>query len=319
MEELTKAIGGYFELETVPKENDLHAGLLALNTARNSFEFILAARKFKHVYIPYFTCDVMLEPIKKLGLTYSFYDVDDYLQPVFDYGKILEAEAFLITNYFGIKGTYIRRIAGQVPNLIVDNAQALFEQPLPGVDTLYSPRKFVGVADGGYVSTTAKLHADLVADQSFERMSHLLKRADLGAEAGYEDFKVNDASLENQPIKRMSALTNNILSGLDYERISKIRQENFAFLHQHLGASNSLQINTDISAVPMVYPYRCDDVARIKSDLVKNRIFCATYWPNVAEWCNDQQNSWHLTNEIIALPIDQRYTLDDMQLILDYV
>lgn len=319
MEELTKAIGGYFELETATKENYLHAGLLALNTARNSFEYILAARKFKHVYIPYFTCDVMLEPVEKLGLSYSFYDVDDHLEPVFDYGEIKEEEAFLITNYFGIKGSYIRRIAGQLTNLIVDNAQALFEQPLPGIDTLYSPRKFVGVADGGYVSTTAKLHTNLVADQSFERMSHLLKRADLGAEAGYEDFKVNDASLENQPIKRMSALTKNILSGLDYERNAKIRQENFSFLHHHLGASNKLQIDTDISVVPMVYPYRCDGAARIKSDLVKNRIFCATYWPNVSEWCNEQQNSWHLANEIIALPIDQRFTAQDMQLILEYV
>lgn len=314
-----KAIGGYFELETAPKENYLHAGLLALNTARNSFEFILSARKFKHVYIPYFTCDVMLEPIEKLGLTYSFYDVDNFLEPVFDFGEIKEEEGFLITNYFGIKGSYISRIAGQVTNMILDNAQALFEQPLPGIDTLYSPRKFVGVADGGYVSTTAKLHTDLVADQSFERMLHLLKRADLGAEAGYQDFKVNDASLENQPIKRMSALTKKILAGLNYQRVSKIRQENFAFLHQHLGHTNRLQIDADSSAVPIVYPYRCVDAGRIKSHLVKNKIFCATYWPNVSEWCNEQQNSWHLANEIIALPIDQRFTVQDMQLILEYV
>ncbi|MBP0612939.1 hypothetical protein J8J42_07760 [Chryseobacterium sp. cx-311] len=261
----------------------------------------------------------MLEPVEKFGLSYSFYDVDDHLEPVFDYGKIQDNEVFLITNYFGVKGQFIRNIAGQIRNVVVDNAQALFEQPLPGIDTLYSPRKFVGVADGGYVSTSAKLHADLVTDQSFERMSHLLKRADLGSEAGYEDFKINDISLENQPIKRMSNLTKKILAGLDYGRISVIRQENFAFLHHHLGASNILQIDIDSSLVPMVYPYRCNNAGRIKSNLVKNKIFCATYWPNVADWCNEQQYSWHLTNEIIALPVDQRYNTSDMNKLIQLI
>ncbi len=65
-------------------------------------------------------------------------------------------------------------------------------------------------------------------------MSHLLKRIDLSAEQGYTDFSENDKSLENQPIKRMSNLTERILSGIDYQSIKKQRKENFLFLHETL-------------------------------------------------------------------------------------
>ena len=319
MDELTRAIGGYFELETTPKENYLHDGLLALNTARNSFEYILLARGYIHVYIPYFTCNVMLEPIKKLGLSYSFYDVDDYLEPVFDYGKIQGDEAFLITNYFGIKGSFIRNIAGKIPNLIVDNAQAFFEQPLPRIDTIYSPRKFVGIADGGYVSTTATAETHLETDHSYTRMNHLLKRCDLGAEAGYPDFQVNDAALQHQAIKMMSPLTRKILASLDYAYIAEMRRKNFEFLHQHLGESNLLRLQYNNTAVPMVYPYRTRNAQAIREKLLQNRIFCATYWPNVKVWCSGNENSYHLTNEIVAIPLDQRYGIDEMKLILEHV
>lgn len=317
--EIKRDIGGYFELETSPQKNYLHEDLLALNTARNSFEYILLARGYFHVYVPYFTCNVMLEPIERLGLSYSFYDVDDNLEPVFDYDEIQDDESFLITNYFGIKGSFIRNIAGKIPNLIVDNAQALFDKPLPETDTIYSPRKFVGVADGGYVSTTAQLPTDIETDQSSERMSHLLKRADLGAEAGYRDFQVNDASLQNQPIKKMSALTRKILGGLDYPFIAEKRRNNYEFLDKKLGERNLLKLKSDITAVPMVYPYRTRNAQAIREKLLANRIFCATYWPNVKGWCTGNENSYHLSNEIVAIPIDQRYGIEEMKFILEHV
>ena len=46
------AIGGYFELELRSGER-YHKDALCLNTARNCFEYILLARKYKKVYIPY--------------------------------------------------------------------------------------------------------------------------------------------------------------------------------------------------------------------------------------------------------------------------
>ncbi|WP_250253738.1 hypothetical protein [Chryseobacterium sp. Marseille-Q3244] len=315
-----KAIGGYFELE-LPVGNSDFAGnnSITLNSARNCLEYILRARKKSKIYIPYYTCDVILEPIQKINLEYEFYDVDSNLEPLFDYSTIKESEVFLYTNYFGIKDLFIQELINKIPNnIIIDNAQALFAPVIKNIDQFYSPRKFVGVADGGFLYTNKHLNIDFEKDESYQRMSHLLKRIDLSAEEGYSDFSENDKSLENQPIKTMSNLTKKMLTGIDYDYIKKHRKENFLFLHEALKEKNSLPIELSKESVPLVYPFRTQD-KKLKQKLIGERIYCATYWPNVLNWCTEDKNSHILAQEIIALPIDQRYSVNEMKKILECI
>ena len=95
------SIGGYFELE-LPKGEEYHKNALRLNTGRNAFEYILRAKQYKKVYLPYYTCEVMLEPIEKLELEVEFYHIDENLLPQFDYSKVKATEVFVYTNYFGV-------------------------------------------------------------------------------------------------------------------------------------------------------------------------------------------------------------------------
>ena len=147
-----KPVGGYFELE-LRKGEHYHKKALRLNTARNCFEYVLRSRGWKKVYIPYYTCEVMLEPIKKMGINHEFYHINEFFEPV-SFPKLAETEAFLYTNYFGLKQSCVELLAKQFGNhLIVDNAQAFFAEPIEGIDTFYSARKFFGVADGAYLYT----------------------------------------------------------------------------------------------------------------------------------------------------------------------
>lgn len=317
---INKAIGGYFDLE-LPDHNQSHLydNLINLNSARNCLEYILVAKKYSKIYIPYYTCDVILEPVSKLNLTYEFYDVDFNLEPLFDFSKIKHSEVFLYTNYFGIKNRYVDILSRKIPDqIIIDNAQALFSKPVSHIDTFYSPRKFIGVADGGYLHTDTKLNENFEQDKSYNRMSHLLKRIDCSAEEGYSDFCDNDRSLENQPIRKMSTLTERILSGVDFKHIIKKRRENFSFLHEKLKEKNLLNIDFDDDCIPMIYPFRTNDM-EIRQKLINERIYCASYWPNVQDWCDENKNAFTLSKEIIALPIDQRYSIEHMKKILEYV
>ena len=54
-------------------------------------------------------------------------------------------------------------------------------------------------------------------------MQHLLQRIDEGAESGYPFFRDNDDSLDNNPIRKMSKLTQRLLMSLDYKKIEKYR------------------------------------------------------------------------------------------------
>lgn len=311
---MSNPIGGYFGLELNNSEH-YHNDALRLNTARNCFEYVLRIRHYKKVYIPYYTCEVMLEPINKLGLQYEFYQINELLEPTV-LPLLKSNESFLYTNYFGLKQGCVKRLAANYGNqLIVDNSQAFFSKPIDGIDTFYSARKFFGVADGAYLYTDKKLYVKLEQDVSYERMSHLLKRADIGAEAGYKDFRENDDSLCNQDIKRMSKLTESILSSIDYKVISQKRRQNYAFLNDALGESNLIHLDMDEDAVPMVYPYLTKDLS-MKQKLIENKIFVATYWPNVFNLMTPNDIEFKLANCLVCIPVDQRYGVADMERVL---
>lgn len=196
-------IGGYFSLE-LPHYEEYHKDAIRLNTGRNCLEYILRARGYKKVYIPYYTCDVVLEPFKKLGVPYEYYHDNIHLE-IRDEIALKAGEALLYTNYYGLKQRYTEKLAKQYGNsLIVDNTQAFYAKPIKGIDTFYTCRKFFGVPDGAYLYTDKLLDVELEQDQSYERMLSLTKRIDLSPEAGYQDFQNISKSLVGQPIKRMS-------------------------------------------------------------------------------------------------------------------
>jgi len=311
-------IGGYFELE-LQKGIEYHKGAIRLNSGRNAFEYILLAKGYRKIYLPYFTCDVMLEPINKLELEYEYYHIDKQLDPIFNFKRISKGEAFVYINYFGVKGQKVQELSISCPNLIIDNSQAFFEKPLAGIDTFYSPRKFFGVPDGAYLFTDRILQTKLSQDNSVNRFSHLIKRIDEGAEAGYPDFKANEDAIRGQSPKEMSKLTKALLCNIDYEKVVRVRKQNFLFFNKILKESNDLKIPYDKNFVPMVYPYFTANGENLRQNLIKDRFFVATYWPNVFDSCDENDLEYSFAKYIIPLPIDQRYNEDKLSTIIRYL
>jgi hypothetical protein len=312
------AIGGYFELELRGGEH-YHKGVLCLNSARSCFEYVLRARGYKKVYLPYYTCEIMVQPCQLLHIDYEFYHIDKQLDPIV-LPELEENEAFLYTNYFGLKQQCVERLVRHYGSrLIVDNAQAFFAPAFAGIDTFYSPRKFLGVSDGGYLYCDAPMDMELPQSHSYARMSHLLKRMDLGAEAGYGDFKTNDENLSRQPIMKMSVLTEKILKSIDYISIKETRRRNYQILEEAIGKDNALKFDLSEEAVPMVYPFLPMQYSELKKKLIENKIFIATYWPNVMEWCKKNDWEYQLAQQACFLPVDQRYGEEEMKRILNMI
>jgi len=312
-----KAIGGYFELE-LHKKKEYHQNAIRLNTGRNAFEYILLANNYTKVYLPFFTCDVLLEPLIRNKIEYEFYHINELLEPLFDFEFIRESEAFLYTNYFGLKDAFIKNFSSHCRNLIIDNSQSFFSKRISSIDTFYSPRKFFGLPDGAYLYSNKKLDQSFENDQSYDRFAHLLKRIDCSAEEGYNDFVCNDKNLQNQNIKQMSALTKSLLRSINYEYCEEQRKSNFIFLHGKLKNTNKLIIDNFAVGIPMVYPYWTNDLL-LRERLLKNKIFTAKYWKNVLEFTDSESIEYKMTNEIVYLPIDQRYNEEDLDRIVKIV
>lgn len=298
-------IGGYFELE-LPRGDEYHKNALRLNTGRNAFAYILTAKKYKKVYLPYYTCDVMLEPISKHNISYEFYHIDKTFRPQFNFSNLKHNEVFVYNNYFGICETQVEEVANKCSNLIIDNSQAFYSKPINGVDTFYSPRKFFGIPDGAYLYTDTILNTKFEQDISYNRCSHLLGRIDTNAESHYNSFKKNSADLSRQPIKTMSNLTTRLLQGIDYIDIAQRRKDNFNLLHHSLSKFNELDIVIN-EQTPLAYPLLLANGHYIRQKLIKNKVFVATYWPNVLNWANESSIDYKLALNLIPIPIDQRY------------
>ena len=309
-------IGGYFKLE-LNRSGEYYPDAIDLNFARNALEYILRAKKPKRIFIPYYICSTVLEPINKLNIPYVFYHIDQNLDPVFK-SNLNSNDTFLYVNYFGIKQETVRLLVNKYKNLIIDNAQAFFCHPLPNVDTFYSPRKFFGVPDGAYLFTNKLLEVDLERDISINRISHLLKRTEFGPESGYADFLQNENSMVGQPIKKMSNLTKAILNNISYSNAKKRREESFLFLHKHLRNINALEINSNNLKAPMVYPFMIEKEG-LKEWLIENKIYVATYWKNVFNWVSEKDFEFNLTKYLIPLPVDQRYEKNDLIKIIERI
>lgn len=317
--ENTKEIGGYFELELPDHGGFLHDDGVLLNSGRNALEYVLRSfAVIRHIWIPYFTCDAVLEPIKKLSLSYSFYHINLRLE-IADEIELGKDDYLLYTNYFGIKDQYTFQLAERYgAYLILDNAQAWYAKPIPGINTIYSPRKFVGVPDGGIAYCRDSIDVSLLEnDFSFNRCSHLLKRIDLGPQRGYSEFKDNDNGLAGQPMRRMSRLTKRLLCSIDFNFIKHKRVANYQELNKKLQDFNGLVLPEDsMFQCPMVYPFLSSD-SYSKKRLIENHIFVATYWPNVIKWVSEDCIEREFVSNLLPLPCDQRYFKDEMNAIQD--
>lgn len=310
----SKFIGGYFELE-LQNSGFMHSNAILLNSGRNCFEYILQTNRPTHVYIPKYICDVMIEPLNKLKVPYSFYSIDENLE-IDKNVQLKKNELIVYVNYFGIKDGYGNLLGKKYGNkLVLDNSQALYTKPIKSSHTFYSPRKFFGLPDGGFLYTNKKLVEDLPVGISYQRFSHLIKRIDVDADKAYKDFTSNEGSLSDQPIMQMSLLTRSILGNIDFETARQKRLANFDFLHKGLKDNNRLQIDLNSFSCPMVYPYLTRD-SMLRQKLIRDNIFIATYWPNVLNWSNRGETEYKLAKGILPLPIDQRYGIKEMVRIL---
>lgn len=311
-------IGGYLELESLNQDFPYSQSIL-LNTGRNCFEYILKATGCTHVYLPTYTCAVMLEPLIRHGISYSFYAIDENLE-IKDAIVPGRDEYIVYTNYFGLKDEYARQLnAIYKDKLILDCSQAFYSSPLEDGHTFYSPRKFFALPDGACLITPVRLDEELPIDLSYDRMVNLLRRIDLGAEEDFDAYQSATPALKNQPIKQMSRLTRHLMRNIDYDSVREGRLKNFLHLHAGLKDTNELPIKVAQVQGPLLYPYLTRNAEELRQKLFENKVLFARYWRNVLEWSKEGDLEYYLAKNILPLPINQNHSVDDMQRMIDII
>lgn len=308
-----KEIGGYIELDTY-RGPMLHEGAVALNCGRNALAYLFKTKGIKTLWIPKFICDSVSGVCAREGVEVKYYSVGVNLRPAEDV-HLKAGEWFYLVNYYGqIGNDEIYSYVHRYDSVIVDQAQSYYQMPIDGVDTLYTCRKFFGVADGAFLYTDQKLE-DLPIDETHDRMGFLLGRYERSASEFYADYVANNHLFGDEPIKQMSKLTANLLRGIDYEYVKRRRTENYTFLHEKLGKLNKL--NLSIPEGSFMYPLYIDNGSEIRKKFQTKKIYIPTLWPDVFELCKEDETEYDMAANILPLPIDQRYGKEEMQYMIE--
>lgn len=311
-----KEYGGYIEFENY-HGNMLHDRAISLNCGRNALAYLCEAKKIKKLYLPYFLCSSVPNLCDKIGVEYGYYHINEKFEPIFN--KALgENEWLYIVNFYGqLDNDYLTAWKRKYGRVIVDNAQSYFQMPVEGMDTLYTCRKYFGVADGAFLYTDTWLECELPKDESFERMHFLLGRFERSANEFYSEYVANNKLFATESVKRMSRLTENLLRGIDYASVAKRRQENFEFLNAEFWNINELKLKSVYGA--FMYPLLIQNGAAVRKELQKEKIYIPTLWPNVLEECSPDSLEYHYAADILPIPVDQRYGIEDMKYLVEVI
>ena len=308
---IMKEIGGYFQLEEMPGE-EYYPDLYRVNLGRTALLWLLKSRRCRKILLPYFLCGSVVHTCQENQIETEFYHLNEKLEVLYPKEQLPEGEYLYLVNYYGqLSDSRISEYKKIYGNIIVDHTHAFFQKPLKGIDTLYSCRKFWGVSDGAYLSTDASLTENKTVDYSAERMKHILGRYEHNAGTYYKDMLENAAKYDGMELRQMSKLTQNLLKAVDYDRAKKKREENYRILGELLPSESIF--NQTVPEGPFAYPYFHADGMKLRRYLAEKKIFVPTYWKNIIENSETKSLEYTWAANILPLPCDQRYSVEDMK------
>lgn len=316
-------IGGYFGLD-LPDYGNQFVNAIKFQSCRAALRAALESANIKRVLLPAYICDSVIQAVTDAGAYVQTYELDDSLYPASLPNLSFDSYALLYVNYFGLCQENVDRLHKGIPekHLIIDNSQALFAPPTSALATVYSPRKFVGVPDGGLLVTSGLgvIEPESEDAGSIDRMRHLHLRMAYSAQDGYQAFLEAENTLGNTEPLRMSRLTKRILTSIDLEAVKRCRRENYLALATRLDKYNRHKWVLGSESVPLCYPLLVDaNVENLKTKLAKKGIYIPTYWTESKGRVQLGSIGQRLINCCLAVPCDQRYSPGEMSYLADEI
>ncbi|RCJ36074.1 hypothetical protein A6769_17340 [Nostoc punctiforme NIES-2108] len=313
MKSRVKPIGGFFELEIQNKDCSYHSNAIALSNGRACLNLILKHIEAQRIWIPFYTCNALLKPIQTNQTPYNFYSININLEPTEDV-KLKKNEYLIYINYFGLKGKFIEALINRYNDqVIIDNTQAFFDRENSKSWSFNSARKFFGVPDGAYLYTPYDIPVDYERNTDLS-CNHLLNRLLGKQKQAYQEFIEYEKGLDDK-IKKISLISEYLLANIDYLNVAQKRRHHFNYYHLFFEEINQFNLPLATNAIPYYYPLFVKN--RIDKNLLYDQnIFIPILWKDTIhrgmEGFDFEQD---LTQKLLALPIDHRYEIDD----LDYV
>ncbi|PIQ23296.1 hypothetical protein COW36_08110 [bacterium (Candidatus Blackallbacteria) CG17_big_fil_post_rev_8_21_14_2_50_48_46] len=333
-------LGGLFAYHEINLQAEPHwpfpeSALFTWN-ARSALYLLIQSLKPERIWLPSFICPQLIDAVSE-QVKISFYEIDQTLKPVHLRWtqKLRSDDLVLCPIYFGMlpSTAFIQALQDSPASMVVDAAQGLFVKSLfPDGYTLYSPRKWLGIPDGGVLTGPRislkfnelppppavpwlKMQKALLLRRDFDfkgkhdiqlqaEWFHLYQRAETEQKTGAYAMSSHSRAILNHAV--------------NYSEIARIRRENFKYL---LDQIPDLAVFKELpeQAVPLGFPIQTPQRDKLQHSLAKAQIYCPVHWRLENRIPSEFQNSHLLSEQILTLPIDQRYQEQEMHYLLKHL
>ena len=312
----------------------------AFSHGRAALSWLVAARgPFASAAICAYTCPTVPAHVKRLDLVLG----------LFDYGSNDVAAAVsslpgrclvLVPAPFGLApwldAAALARQLGERATIVIDAAQTAlgaldFAVP-PGGAVLSCPRKAMALGDG------ALLAVDKGKEEERAAIT-LLPVAQEAAEAKRAAralFAMREVRREPEALllarhgeklfppepRRMSDASRDLVCRADRAAHRARRRENAVRLAAQLRDDADLAFNDDFTtppSVPFNLPILHNDRGRLLADLRARRVFATPLWPDAVHDPIRHPRAADMARRLLALPVDQRYGVADMDRLAELV
>jgi dTDP-4-amino-4,6-dideoxygalactose transaminase len=328
-----KIIGGKFGLEPDLAAITSHLPVLkdhmiCMLGGRCCIRLLVEHLRPGRVWMPSYLCPTMVTPLATLASEVTFYEVDGQLS-ITDLRWLEEVgrgDLVVFVDYFGFPcpRERVRDAAARGAWVLEDACPAMLSEGV-GRDAhflLYSPRKLVGVADGGILTYDdgIDLSGTALEKPPVEWWIRVLEGMVLRREfdRGGQDrrwFPLLQEAAATFPLGNyaMSELSQTLFfHGFDYAEIAKRRVRNYSVLLSHL---RRIAIFKELPSgvVPLGFPIRVKRRDALRQVLCDKEIYPPVHWLLKDVVPGRFAASHQLAAEILTLPCDQRYDTDDME------
>lgn len=328
-----RIIGGMFGLPTMSESHVrctppfLADNSLLLVNARSGISLLVELLSPAQVWMPSSLCGSMLQAVDERATRVRLYEVDyDLAVPSLDWiENVQPGDLVILINYLGFPCDSSCAIRAKESGawVLEDASQALLSGGLGRFSdfVLFSPRKFLGVPDGGILTLNCEADFPSINLSSppaawwLKALSATVLRREFDLHGGNRRwFELFQEVEKEHPIGHyaMSELSTMLLiHSFDYSVIAQRRVDNYRFLADRLGGI-ALFPSLSPEVVPLGFPIRVRNRDQIRQVLFEHGIYPPVHWPIQGIGPQEFRDSHRLSAEIMTLPCDQRYDSRDM-------
>lgn len=298
----------------------------------------------KKALLPAYTCQTVLDPFVQEGWEICFYNISrnlridtDDLKNKYDEFKpnLCVAHPYYGADLNRIELDVLTELKNRGCCLIEDLTQCVFSKQRSEIFDYFtgSFRKWFPIPDGAFLLGKG------ITGERMEENTHFVKcMADamylrgVFLHTGDKNIKEISRRVGNIAISHiskkivhhsMSLFSKSLLSQMDIEATEKRRMENYHYLFSSLKDSHAIEIVDrnleEITCAPLFFPIYVKERAEFQRRLAQSEIYAPVLWPVHTKELLINETIKQMYDEILMLPIDQRYGREDMKRMIEVI